>query len=166
MGHLVGGFPFTRGEIAAEGQADYYATQACARLMWQDEVETNKSFALTTSDHSRQLCGAGWDDTSGRQLCYRLHAAIEKIADFWVWKNELDVTPSIGTPSSDVVDATITKGYPGYQCRVDTLVAGSLCLVEFDHSMRPRTYEEMSQSSCVVLDDGGARPKCWFHPSE
>lgn len=36
MGHLLGGFPFYSNEdVASEGQADYWATQACAKAVWK-----------------------------------------------------------------------------------------------------------------------------------
>jgi len=35
VGHLLGAFPFYSGEdVATEGQADYWATQACAKRLW------------------------------------------------------------------------------------------------------------------------------------
>ncbi|MAE57772.1 MAG: hypothetical protein CME69_02765 [Halobacteriovorax sp.] len=98
LGHLYGGYPLKResDEIAAEGQADYFATKYCIKR------------ALLLIDN--------------KNINQRIRNAIHSVGNFLAnnWGHQL---PSLKTPSTIIQDQTIMD-HPTPQCRFDTFFAG------------------------------------------
>src|SRR5262249_54767545 len=135
IGHHLGGFPFLSYWIADEGQADYYATQVCARLIWKDQVETNASFRASVDPLAKASCDQIWTQEADQDLCYRITKAAESLG---VLVSSLDGSPlpQWSTPDLSVVD--VTWDFHSYaQCRMDTYLAGALCTKTFDNTVIP-----------------------------
>lgn len=154
MGHHLGGFPMVSEWAANEGQADYFATLACGRVLWKDQVAKNAASARTIAAYPKQACDIAWRSTADRNLCYRLAQAGKSLADL--------LSGSMAryeTPDPTVVDVTINE-HPAGQCRLDTYLAAAFCPIPWDNEVIPQTEEESAQYTC------NNRPRCWFKPSE
>ena len=98
IGHLYGGQPLKREHdyIAAEGQADYFASQFCLK----------RALEIISTDNIEQ----------------RMLNAINGVGSFLA-KNWGHKRPSISTPDLSVVEKTYLE-HPNPQCRFDTYMAG------------------------------------------
>lgn len=160
LGHHLAGFPtYGFGNWASsEGQSDYFATQACARNIWGDDVATNANFRTTATASAKSECNAAWTTENEQNLCYRIQAAGYSLAS-------LLGGATYARRDSNVVRSTVTS-HPASQCRFDTYRAGGLCTVDFDENTIPRTLSDIKDSSCVrsagyTIE---ARPVCWYKP--
>jgi len=204
MGHFVGGFPFKYARphddgtaVAAEGQADYFATKDCLPRVWADETDSNAAAFAELGSSERELCTKAYSDPKSQYLCGRILTATLRAAQIFYEEGLKDAKtaadaadagagagddadrempaadPKLETPDPTVV--TATKGdHPKGQCRLDTLVAGSLCDVKTAGTTIPGyvpPYSKFSAASqeaarpFACQDGPGARPKCWFHPN-
>jgi hypothetical protein len=159
---------------ANEGASDYFATLACGRLLWSDELETNETFAETVDEIPKALCDNAWTETNDRNLCYRMTAAGKSLADLL---SSLGGTKSNwNTPDKSVVKRT-NNAHPAGQCRLDTYAAGALCEKTWDFTIIPakdlgrksNTKEgELAAAKYSCNQHAGAtfgyRPLCWFKP--
>jgi hypothetical protein len=166
IGHHLGGFATKKGTWAAtEGQADYFATHSCAKIMWGDDQEGNARFRERLSSGGIKLCDSRFSTAEEKDLCYRTMAAGFSLATLL---GTLQGTPSLAFESRDISVVSATReGHPGGQCRLDTYVAGSLCTVPFDPTFIPLTETESSTVMCTRASGftREARPKCWFKSS-
>ena len=183
MGHHLGGFPFfNEGEWAAvEGEADYFATQACLRKLWDRKMSDNAKAAadiLILSPSGKQLCDNAWRLQSNKNLCYRSLLASLSAANLL---SQLDKTRGLPTFYGIVgPNVPITAfQHPLPQCRLDTYASGAACKVVFDASVIPGLNQAEGQQSpqaenaayhysCPSIGKGrytGGRPRCWFKPS-
>jgi hypothetical protein len=173
MGHHLGGYPFFSHEqsewAAAEGQADYWATQACAKKLWRNETEVNAGFA----DLKETGCDTLHEDANETNLCKRIYHAVDIIADF-EGKTSQGGMPSIKRRDTSVVKELFVS-HPKAQCRVDSAHMGLRCPREFDFTTIPgrgnplgqntiSSENEARRSSCFTSDGftAGTRPLCWF----
>ena len=175
MGHHIGGYPYINYWAANEGQADYYATQACAHHIWEDEVEENASFASQISEFGKALCDNHWAEDNQRNLCYRSLLAGKALGTLLATlrgSGEVD----FDTPDSSVVSRT-KHPHPKAQCRLDTYVAGALCTVPQPIEIIPGSQginrnsleSELAAAPYQCTRKGGladiqSRPRCWFKP--
>jgi hypothetical protein len=163
IGHHLGGFPFyVEGDIAVEGQADYFATHACSKLLWADEEERNAHARLKASKSIKQKCNAEHASWETRNLCYRTMLAGVSLSNLLTML-QLGLPVAVDSPSNGVVLDTI-DGHPAAQCRLDTFIAGSLCNKIFDNARIPQGPKGMVRTSCTHAggDEIGFRPACWF----
>lgn len=176
MGHHIGGYPFYSHSVdewaATEGQADYWATQACAKKLWRDQIEINSTFQNVTDSGCEVLFTEG----NEVNLCKRIYRAVDINA-------ELEgKTSKGGMPSIKRRDASVAKelivSHPMAQCRVDSMLMGLRCTREFNFNNIPgrgnplgqntiSSENEARSSSCFVSDsfNTGVRPLCWFKPA-
>jgi hypothetical protein len=167
LGHHLGGKPIYRRhkDMSVEGQADYFAVHACAKLVWGQDYEQNATFRLSATEEVLSICDGIYTTTEDQDLCYRTITASESIAHML---DDLYYTQvAISTPSTDIAGITHQQ-HPSPQCRLDTMVSGSLCPVPFDDYQIPSTWQEVRSTSCLQNDDFtfGTRPVCWFKPPE
>ena len=148
LGHHLAGPPIRRFDqpwSSAEGQADYWATQYCAKKMWQEE---SWEIPVTTHPNVLKACQA----TSSLKLCVRLMNASLVMTN--VLKSMRRMQRAINfdeIPSTHSVGQTVTD-HPGIACRFKTLIGGSLCPID---EKCPRMSEELMSSG---------KPACWFKP--
>lgn len=186
MGHFVGGFPFKTGRrgdgalgtsIAAEGQADYFATKDCLPRLWADETEANAAAFAELDPSARERCTAAYGDLASQQLCGRILRASLQTGRFYEEQAVLQAPREIVYPRLDTPDTTETpvtkEGHAPSQCRLDTLVAGALCSVKATGTEIPGfvppygEYSEASEEAArpfACQTGPGARPRCWFQP--
>lgn len=174
LGHHLAGYPFTSAFswAADEGQSDYFATLTCAREIWSRELDVNASFRDTIEDYPKALCDEVWSTEDDQNLCYRSMAAGKSLADLLGALN--DQTVSYTSPDNSVVNST-NHAHPAGQCRLDTYMAGSLCVSEWDVDFIPGKSLGFSRNSASAENisadytcsqarglDVGYRPMCWF----
>ncbi len=184
MGHHVGGFPFAQTGLAAifgmdwvanEGEADYYATQVCARKIWANEPKQNEVFRSSASAFAKSECDKVWKTESEQNICYRTVTASEALANVMANLSKKPV-PQLHTPNTSSVTATY-EGHPEAQCRLDTYFQGAICPVRWNDKYVPGKkasggkkglLAEQQAASVSCSHAGGftygLRPTCWFKP--
>lgn len=156
LGHHMGTKPYYGpGDWASsEGQSDYFAAQACARLLWRNQPLKNSESRSFISPFGKSRCDKSWKLQQNRDICYRTTLAGQSLANLLASINGMRY-PKLETPDTRVVDRTIVS-HPPAQCRLDTYSAGSICTKPFPFDYIPEPWED---TACKVL---GVRPKCWF----
>lgn len=177
LGHHIGGFPFYGDAMwaSSEGEADYFATQACARLLWKTQTTKNAESRQAAPAIVREKCDAQWNTTAEQNLCYRTSLAGESLAKLLAAIKVGTPVPSFETPDTTVVSSTQFP-HPNAQCRLDTYFAGALCTANFNDNLIPGksfsqrnslpAEEEASNVSCTEAGaySTGVRSRCWFKP--
>lgn len=182
LGHHLGGFPFGSGGFnpggvwaASEGQADYFASQVCAKKLWRNDREKNASFRATVSDYVKERCDAVWGSEDEQNLCYRTMAGVDSTTHTMAVLMKKPI-PEFQTPDPAKVDKNFSA-HPQPQCRMDTGMQGALCTASWNENFIPGkkapggvegigAEEEAARASCTksmgyIL---GMRPLCWFKP--
>jgi hypothetical protein len=175
IGHHLGGFPFKNETTASEGQADYYATQVCARNLWNNSNNEKALKGLTIDSVAKKKCDTYLDSKQERDLCYRVSVASLELSSLLA--RLADGKPTSFLATDPTVVETTFKFHPSAQCRLDTFLAGSLCKANFDELLIPGfspslNLEEKEKEalgvSCSQFTAGeeiAGRPKCWFKQS-
>lgn len=176
LGHHFGGYPFVSGWAANEGEADYYATQTCARLIWGRDQQANMGWrGLTNIPNAvATKCAQAWPNNANAQgWCVRVSAGGLSLATLLAALGKSPV-PKFETPDPHVVTTTFND-HPAAQCRLDTYLAGALCTKMQDLNVIPglnaahgsAAAEQESEKYTCYEKDGftySARPRCWFKP--
>tara|TARA_B110001454_G_scaffold219099_1_gene249906 strand:- start:13220 stop:14137 length:918 start_codon:yes stop_codon:yes gene_type:complete len=182
IGHHLAGFPFVETGLAAllgmnwvsnEGEADYYATQVCARKIWANEVKENEVFRSTASALVKSECDKIWKKEADQNLCYRSVTAAESLAEVLASLSKRG-NPQLHTPSLAVVAQTY-DGHPEAQCRLDTYFQGAICPMGWIDAMVPGKKQpggkkgvaaerQAAMTSCTATSGFkvGLRPSCWY----
>lgn len=174
IGHHLGGYPFTSNWAANEGESDYFASIACPRILWKDQLETNASFRGSVEAIPQALCDQAWTTTEDQNLCYRVTMGGKSLASLL---SKLGGTSAAwDTPDTSKVKATNNE-HPAGQCRLDTYLAGALCKLNFDSAIIPgKDLGSKRNSKAAEMDAAkyscteymsflsGVRPNCWFKP--
>src|SRR5690606_38100210 len=96
-------------------------------------------------------------------LCYRIADASYSQA-LLLARLTKKTTVDFASPSDKEVWWT-NRMHPDPQCRLDTMIAGALCLQDFDEHILPKDEQTAMLYSCSQLDYAvGFRPRCWFKP--
>lgn len=178
VGHHFAGFPLyvTLPWAAAEGQADYFASQTCLPELWSEEKAKNASFRTIVSQSAAHECDAVWKTQERRDLCYRISHTSYMMTKFYASLYNMKA-PKFETP--DKTQKTFTsQAHPKPQCRLDTYFQGALCPAPFDFTSIPGRMNGVGQSSEYVETIAsrtscmtsagyvrGVRPRCWFKPA-
>ncbi|HYX34721.1 MAG TPA: hypothetical protein VE954_16610 [Oligoflexus sp.] len=172
LGHHVAGYPFASAWASNEGQSDYFATQSCGKVLWGSQRSKNAEARALIPALPKAQCDRSWNDTDDQNLCYRLMLASKSLADLAGSKGSSKV--DWATPDSSIV-SKMYNGHPDGQCRLDTMMAGSLCSADFDSNLIPgkdlgskRNSAEAEMISAkhtctrYMKYELGNRPGCWF----
>ncbi len=178
LGHLIGGYPFKgQRNVANEGQSDYFASHACLKKMWSDEVVKNEISYENSSSLVKKACQKTWRSQVDQNLCARSINAGKVLAAILADLRDSE-TPHLITPDPTVVTKTYDS-HPHAQCRLDTYFNASLCdNNNWDFTVVPglrktgeqkNNYSMLSEArttSCMRKDNytRGLRPKCWYKP--
>jgi len=177
LGHHFGGFSFYGADewAAAEGQADYFATHACLPQLWGADKATNATYRANAPKPVKDKCDAVWTGTDQQDLCYRISAAGQSLANLLA-KLGSEAVPNVLKPDPKVVRVTNVE-HPKAQCRLDTYINGALCKMQFDMKTIPGRNNPNGELSKAAQDDAaqytclgtgammtGERPRCWFAP--
>lgn len=165
IGHLLGGWPYINAEkkIAAEGQADYFATQHCLNLLW-DGSDSNERYVHMTPIAASQLCDKAWQAFPQRAKCYRIMSAAYSLTKLMAKVTGQDV--DIDLLPEEVAEMTLLS-YPSTQCRLETMIRGALCRVQYQPEFQHATSTARILSAlqhCSRLNGAHqfGRPPCWF----
>jgi hypothetical protein len=164
-GHHLGGAPkiksiFGKTSWASnEGEADYYATLKCAKLMWANDDNAAIVSKMTIPALVTEKCQKGFDKTNDILICERAAMAGKDLGDTLA---DLGKTPEtqFDTPDTSVVTKTFDQ-HPEAQCRLDTYFAGATCAKSEGLSDTDPTVGTCAQERGEVL---GVRPLCWYKP--
>jgi hypothetical protein len=170
-GHLLGGFPFYNGAIAAssEGEADYYSAYVCAPRLWRAQAERNAQAFQAAPAAVKAACLKAHPAAADAAVCARIAVAGEKMLNALSGGGGL----SLATPSTDTATVTLFSAYPEPQCRVDTYFRGALCARPWDMRTIPGYGQDplngmdaerdaLAHSCNSEVQPDGARPACWF----
>jgi hypothetical protein len=187
LGHFLAGFPFKEGWPQAyityagsypsvEGQSDYFSTKDCLWRVWTGDPN-NALYRELVPQRGRDLCDSVWTAQPEQDMCYRSVAVGLRVAYFLGNLPGTDTNGGISVdhPSTAVVAATYGAD-PDNQCRLDTLVAGALCINRNDLAVIPglvpspvtglygdhSVASETAAQPYACYDGPGARPACWF----
>lgn len=179
LGHHFAGYYFfgsgASRKMGVEGSSDYFASQVCAPLLWQNDLAINRSFRATADAATRRECNTAWNNEEQQDLCYRITAAGKSLSHLFWSLGGAGSIPSPGTPNPAQVTSTVTM-HPEAQCRMDTYFQGALCNKTADHRIIPgfeqpqlnsiNSEVEANRNSCATADGyrRGIRPRCWFKP--
>lgn len=168
LGHHLGGAPkklrgtsTKRSWSSAEGQADYFASNKCLPLLFNQPSETVNLDALSNKkqvDSAETRCG-------NDPVCARIALTGLSMAKVFASLKPFYEEPSLEENDETSVHKT-NYGHPYPQCRLDTVVAGALCSVP---STQPFDRLDPYIGACYREKDElaqvpGERPRCWFNP--
>ncbi len=179
LGHHLAGFPLNPPEFliglwaATEGQADYFATQVCARKIWAGDVALNATFRNSASEFVQRTCNSAWKTPDDQNLCYRIATAAESTT---LTMANIKKVPAPNYEKPDLTQVPKTSlRHPSVQCRMDTSLQGALCSASWDESLIPGketkagydsldAEHEAAKTSCMSASGYtvGLRPTCWF----
>jgi hypothetical protein len=176
IGHHIGGFPFKEnGWAAAEGQADYFSTHACAPKLWIDQKEKNAAFRTKVSSQLAVKCNESFSEEWRRDICYRSAVAMESMVLYEGYGTKKP--PALALKEKTTVPTTLLM-HPSPQCRIDTQMAAIFCPLAFDFAYIPGHFSRGENTRTAELDSQrficsnksgravAARPRCWFAPLE
>ena len=177
LGHHFGGYYFYGDKewAAAEGQADYFATQMCGRHIFANLQNNIRFLTPNAPEPVKENCTAVWGkDPKAVAECARISAASLSLATLLA-KLGNSPAPHFETPDKSQVSQT-NVAHPAAQCRLDTYFAGALCSVTLPPDQTPgrgnpagnNSKDSEAQAykfSCAQnAFKVGFRPRCWFKP--
>jgi hypothetical protein len=180
LGHHFGGYAFYGNSEwgAAEGEADYFSTDVCAKYVWGQQPQKNMMYRSLNGvpDIVTQACSAAWKTNANAQgWCVRAAAGSLSLASLLASLQGAP-PPRFDSPDKTQVPTTDTS-HPRAQCRLDTLFQGTLCTKKWDMTVIPAKGFPEGQSSpaaeieamkysCFTRENFnmGTRPLCWFKP--
>lgn len=164
MGHLLGGKPGSF-QISLEGQADYFSSAKCTRLMYQQIPHwDNPQVADPAQEEiatAKAKCQQSFSPQAKQELCQRSLLAGLSLAKLWA---KIDASAAVSLLKRDSGQVTRTLDvHPKAQCRLDTYVAGALCPVSV---LEEFSFEDEKLGAChMERFSTFARPGCWFRES-
>lgn len=177
LGHHFGGYAFYDEDwAAAEGEADYWATQACAREIWGRAFRSNAMHLKRNFAQAPTKCDQVWKEPNALALCNRVADAGLSLAKLLhaAGGGSASTAPNPGKTDPRQVPKTQIE-HPEAQCRLDTYIAGAACAAAFDARVipgrnsaqgqrSPAAEAEAAKYSCMKQSGYsiGLRPRCWF----
>lgn len=172
LGHHVAGAPKKSSWWGAswasnEGQSDYFATTKCLRKLFEIEEEKTLKIYQVARTKEEKLAKKACQDAHSSELdsavCYRSSLAGKSLARL-LGSLGGNANVKFDTPDKRAVSKT-NHNHPQAQCRLDTYFQGALC--DKSHDIMPDMVK--AEVGFCVRNEGyevGARPKCWYSPSE
>lgn len=170
MGHIIGGRPYyddadniiigglEKYGSSNSGQPDYYATAICMKVLLRDQ--DNSYFSAVNVDQGlNSKCVAQFKTVESQNLCRRIGNAGLEAMKLFESVFEMNQNLSFDTPSK-VIARTMIPSHPELQCRLDTILAGALCLFR-PSGASSHEAEQMNEACSRSPSD---RPRCWFVP--
>jgi hypothetical protein len=140
---------------SAEGQSDYYAAAKCARLVFALDSLTAQPKAQDVSPIVRDLCNQSFSTELEQRICYRINLAGLNMLEAYNTKNEVF---GYGKKAEPLIEKGVLSGHPHKQCRLDTILAGSLCSVPARE--KP---DDVNPDIGFCKDEVSKRSACWFN---
>jgi hypothetical protein len=167
IGHHLGGAPkvgmILNRWASNEGQADYYATLKCLRLVFQNDNNDAVVKKLNAPAALTNACAKAWPDKTDYNICVRNGMAGASVAGLFA---ALRSQPEgrFETPDATVVKKT-NDAHPAHQCRLDTYFQGALCEKSFNEEVSQKD-EVKGTCHASTGHTSGLRPLCWFKPKK
>lgn len=167
IGHHLGGYPRYKKNTSAlstEGQADYFATAKCARLVYGAIApNSNQNWLWTNKDRIpaevKAPCSGAFGNTEAAIYCMRSSLAGLSLAQTLGSLSGTDPRQlTFVRKDTNLVQQTF-ENHPKAQCRLDTYVAGALCGADPRVSF---SATNPAQGACVNNLALGTRPACWY----
>ena len=165
MGHHLGGAPRFTSILpwsSVEGQSDYFAATKCLRHVWNNDNNTAIIAPLKIPEALQKICSDNWNQTSDQALCIRIGMASLNVTCILAFIARKPA-PKVDKPVLTGVAKT-KQTHNSAQCRLDTLIQGSICsesyLTEFS-----KDSEVTGSCHRTTGHTVGLRPRCWFKPS-
>lgn len=156
IGHHIGGAPrFQAWNMSVEGQADYYASLKCMRIMFAEDDNSAWLASPEADPFAKKLCLANHADARDAAICVRSSVAA---------KHSGSVTRDAHFSRPDLFNVSpLTQTYhPEPQCRLDTFLAGAVCNRAVSDAVDAR---DPNRGTCGFAPGGsvlGFRPLCWW----
>jgi hypothetical protein len=154
IGHHIAGYPFYAGQWASnEGNSDFYATAACAKMIFDENSPLVYQWDLMKKKPKPTPTPApgGNCSTSVCKIAMDAGLSLGKV----LAELNGEAEPSYETPDKTKVKKT-SDAHPKAQCRVDTYKIGAYCTKTWNNVKIPKNLAEMSANSCPE------RPSCWY----
>lgn len=151
VGHHVAGFPlYANNDWAAnEGNSDFYATAACAKLIFDENSPLTWRWNLMKK--KPKPTPGGNCSSSVCKISLEAGLSLGKV----LAELNGDPEPSYETPDKTKVKKT-SDSHPKAQCRIDTYKMGAYCTKSWNNDIIPQTKADMAKNSCPD------RPACWY----
>jgi hypothetical protein len=165
LGHHLSGFPMYPAQqgqkqwAGAEGNSDYFAYQVCMKKMLANEMFAGDDYPQTVLDKCDDVYS---NDEKKHTVCLKSIMSAISLSNLLATLNRDQV--SIDTYDPLVVKSTNTSYPSTTQCRLDTMVAGSVCTQPWNDSVIPKSEAVSNKQLCAV--GIGKRPVCWFKPGK
>ena len=141
--------------VSSEGQADYYASLKCMRLLLEGADHAALESRRPPAPRVTTLCARQFPSAEQSALCRRVAmAGLEFLRGM-----SMQVPIDFETPSPEIAERTFAE-YPSRQCRLDTILAGALCRI--DPRVEPSRDDPTAGACRKDGDPLGARPGCWY----
>ncbi len=167
IGHHLAGYPSYKrntSPMSTEGQADYFATAKCSRLIYSSlSPKTNQNWAWANKNNIpaevQKPCMNAFGNTEATILCLRGSLAGLSLAQTLGSLNNVDPRQLTFVRKDPSVVQETFETHPKAQCRLDTYVAGAICGAD---PRTPFSATNPNQGACVNQLAPGARPACWY----
>lgn len=184
VGHQLGGQPLQSNDlISSEGQSDYFAATKCLRKYFKTQRNSNEvvDTMMFIPSIVTQKCQEVWGKKTSENyaICVRTSMAGYHLATFLAKEHRMPADPNdphntervkveLDDARLDLPDLsenleTNFNDYPDAQCRLDTFFQGALCKVSEDEQF---SYMDASIGACNDYTQPGARPRCWYNPTQ
>lgn len=161
FGHHLGGQPKMKATTWAstEGQSDFWASSICFPEVFKVDNNINIIRSLVIPEPLSRKCKKRFKEFNNQALCIRQIFAGE-VLNQAVFKNlkRKGTIPSLLNSDKYIVFNS-DEDHPEEQCRIDTVVAASLCNeFEFNKSCKREIIVNKIRHEYT-------RPLCWYRPS-
>lgn len=151
LAHLLGGSPRMKNpnfkKMSSEGQSDFYASSICMKNYLRFKHREKKlNIPHEVSGVRYTLCRTSFEEEEDFLICLHTQRAILAFMVLLQHQSSAPLGLDLLSPDPHQVEETNFDSYPSPQCRIDTLLSGSLCSAQdypCDHTKN-------------------ARPGCWF----
>lgn len=123
FGHAYAGEPYLNAhkKYSAEGLADYYASNTCARMIFEElKLE---DYVFPPTPFMEDSCSSF--DGEDKEYCLRILVGSKSMATLLAVLMKQD-EPDFRTPDQTVVDETLVSYPETAQCRMDSYFAGAM----------------------------------------
>lgn len=167
IGHHLGGAPKVKRLLGTwasnEGQADYYATLKCLRMLYLNDDNASIIKKQEVPATLANSCAKAFPNKDEKNICIRGGMAGVSVANLFA---DLRKEPlkTFDTPDTNVVKKT-DDAHPATQCRLDTYFQGALCEKSFNEKV---SQKDEVEGTChgSTGHTVGLRPLCWFKPKK
>lgn len=156
LGHHIGGYPkYPDSWATNESESDYAATLKVFRILAEEGALLEQPNPDKVDNFAKLKCNLYYQNAFEENVCERAMMGALVLATVLADLN-VESAPSFYTPDTRIA-RTIMHEHAPAQIRLDTMVAGAVCLA--DPHVELSTIDP-AQGAC--MDGEGARPRSWF----